>query len=421
MVLSTVVTNFGIQAATIAASILSARILGAQGRGELALVLLYPQLVAQLLLVGCDRAIAVASGRSRVPPVHPVLAVSFLLSVPAIGVGYAVVGLRLHDPQLELLSSVYLSYVFPSYVFILTTFAYNGLGDFRRYNQLRLVFYGANLAALVAIFVIQPEEALIPVVAANLVSVFVAFAAAILCMARDFPRALRSAEQPKAMIASILTMGAAFAPSGMLAQLALSIPQIILEVTQTPLALGGFVVFLSYARIPAPLGNAIATHLLHRGIAGRHADAARLIRVSVLAFLLFAIPLLALGRLLVPMVFGPSFQPTLLLLALLLLAGLLSTISDSAGEYLKGRRLLRADVAGRLLQVTILVSVGFAIVPSSGLLGLALAMTIAEALRVGIVLAACGRAAGQTLDKFVLPSTEDLKAVCNSIFKLDRR
>jgi O-antigen/teichoic acid export membrane protein len=416
MVLTTVATNFGIQAATIAASVLSARILGAQGRGELALVLLYPQLVAQMLLLGCDRAVAVVVGHDpHKRHTETILLVSLILSVPAITVGYAVIRWRPHDPDLEKLSIVYLMYVFPVYVFILSTLAYNGLGNFRRYNGLRLAFYGVNLIALLVIFVVPTNHPLVLVVGANLASVFAAFGMAILCLFRDFPSGAHSGIRPVFDVTSVLKTAALFAPSGALIQLSLSAPQIILESAGTAIGLGSFVVFLSYTRIPAPLGNAIASHLLHRGITGRRGDVPRLIRVSILAHIFCAIPLLAVGKWVVPAIFGPSFQPSIWLLVLLSLAGLLAMISDSGGEFLKGARMVKADLTARTIHVVFLLIAGLLIVPSAGLLGLALIMVCSEATRLAIVLGACSQAAGESVSTFLRPSVADLRAVSASI------
>jgi O-antigen/teichoic acid export membrane protein len=396
--------------------------LGAEGRGELALVLLYPQLVAQILLLGCDRAVAVAVGRQpQNRHIETILLVSLVLAVPAIALGYVVIRWRSHDPQLEKLSILYLTYVFPVYVFILSTFAYNGLGKFRRYNGLRLAFYGVNLFALAVILAAPQRDSLILVVAANLVSVFAGFGAAILCLLRDFPARSHSSSTAVRDAKSVLKTAALFAPSGALSQFSLAAPQVILEAAGTAMSLGSFVVFLSYTRIPAPLGNAIASHLLHRGISGRRGDVTRLIRISVLAHICCAIPLLAVGKWIVPAVFGPSFQPSVPLLILLSVAGLLAMISDSGGEFLKGSGLVRADLIGRIFQGTSLLIVGLLVVSHTGLFGLALVMVGSEAARAAIVLAACSRTAGEPVSSFLRPSVADLSAISASISLKSRR
>src|SRR5258708_16565435 len=83
MIVRTVWTNLAIQAMTFATSVLTARILGPVGRGELALVLLYPQLVAGIALMVVDRAVSVLRCRGSFPrPVPTIINLPIPPSLP---------------------------------------------------------------------------------------------------------------------------------------------------------------------------------------------------------------------------------------------------------------------------------------------------------------------------------------------------
>src|SRR5258708_23596435 len=173
MIVRTVWTNLAIQAMTFATSVLTARILGPVGRGELALVLLYPQLVAGIALMGVDRAVAVLSGRGRFArPVTAIIKLAMLLSIPAMGAGDAVLTWRVADPHLSGLATIYLAYVPAVYFFTLAVYLFNVTGDFVRFNVVRLGFYVLNLIVLISIWLVAPFAALDWVVVANLVSVY---------------------------------------------------------------------------------------------------------------------------------------------------------------------------------------------------------------------------------------------------------
>ena len=65
MIIHTTVNNFIILLINLLTSILAARLLGTDGRGQLALVLLYPQMIATMGLLGLDRGIAIIGGQKR--------------------------------------------------------------------------------------------------------------------------------------------------------------------------------------------------------------------------------------------------------------------------------------------------------------------------------------------------------------------
>jgi hypothetical protein len=148
---------------------------GPTGRGELALVLLYPQLVANIAFLGVDRAIAIQGGRGELAsPVSTIMKLALLFSVPAVLVGYITVSLRVSDAHLAGLAKIYLSYVPAMYLFLLAVSLFNGAGDFVRFNSTRLSFYVGNFALVLFIWIASPGISFLLdcVVWANLLSVF---------------------------------------------------------------------------------------------------------------------------------------------------------------------------------------------------------------------------------------------------------
>ena len=175
MIIRTLSANLAIQLTTFATSVLSARILGPVGRGELALVLLYPQLVAGVGLLGVDRAVAILSGNRELSrPASAIGKLVLLLSFPVMATGYAVVHWRVSDIHLAGLATLYLAYVPAMFFFLLAVSLFNGVGDFQRFNLARLSYYLINLVLVLVIWWAAPilMDLLDWVVFANLVSVY---------------------------------------------------------------------------------------------------------------------------------------------------------------------------------------------------------------------------------------------------------
>ena len=150
-------TNFAIQLFTFATAVMIARVLGPTGRGELALVLLYPQLIANIALFGVDRAIPIMAGRNELAnPIKMIVKLVILLSLPAIAGAWVLIDWQISDTRLIDLSRLYLLYIPAMQFFVIVVAMFNGVGDFGRFNRARLVFYLLNAIFVAVIWVSVP-------------------------------------------------------------------------------------------------------------------------------------------------------------------------------------------------------------------------------------------------------------------------
>jgi O-antigen/teichoic acid export membrane protein len=393
MIVGTLWTNLAIQAITFATSVLSARILGPIGRGELALVLLYPQLVAGIALLGVDRAIAILGGRGELArPMTTVVKLALLLSIPAMAAGYATVSWRVADAHLVGLATMYLAYAPAMYFFTLVVFLFNGSGDFVRFNRVRLGFYVANLALVLAIWAVAPTRALDWVVLANLASAYAALAMAV-WMLRGFKHLENggATASGKGDMLTVLGMAVAFALPLTLAQLSASAYQIALEYRMGVGALGLFVVYFSYSRLLSPVGSAIGSHVFHLGIAGKGRDIARIFRQSLVVYLICAVPLWLVAGWLIPLVFGRDFVVDGGAVGLLFLSSLFALLANSMAEFLSGRKKIGADTSGQGIYLFTLAALCWWLVPAFGLGGMALSLAIADLFRCGYLVVQVSR------------------------------
>lgn len=416
MITRTLWTNLLIQAFTFATSVLIARILGPAGRGELALVLLYPQLVACIAFMGVDRATAILAGRGELArPLPTVTKLVLLFSFPAMAAGYITLVWRMTDAHLAGLATIYLAYVPGVYFYMLAISLLNGTGDFIRFNKTRLGFYVVNFLMVFIIWAAMASSSqtvLDWVVFANLASVYGAMLVA-MWMLRGFNRAKGEgvAASGKSDMRATLGLTAVFALPVALTQFGGSVYQIVLQQLTSVEALGLFVVFLSYSRLLSPIGSAVGSHVFHLGITGLNSDIARIFRLSLVVYLCCAVPLWLVAGWLVPLIFGRNFVVDGGTVGMLLVSALFSLLADSMAEYLNGQRKANADTVGRIIYLVTLGILGVSLVPLLGLVGMALAMAISDLLRCGYLVRRVLCDAERTIDEFWRIKRDDLIAL----------
>jgi antigen flippase len=390
MIVSTIRVNLAIQVIAFATSIMLARILGPTGRGEFALVLLYPQLVAGIAFMGVDRGVAILSGRGELTrPVETINKLVVIFSIPAILAGYSIILWRVPGDHLESLAKLYLLYVPAVYFFLLVTSLLNGKGDFVRFNQTRLGFYLINFALVLVIWLTGlanlPQLDLL--IMANLSAVYGVMALSILMLRELKTTSLRSKQvvQSKGDVRNVLSIAILFMLPITLAQLSSFAPQIALEHSMDIQALGFFVVYLSYSRLLSPIGSSINSYIFHLGITGAKEDVARIFRLSMLVYLACAFPFWLLAGWLIPIFFGRTFVVDGDTIGAMLISTLFTLLADSMAEYLNGKRKVVPDIIGRILFLITLAILGICWVQSYGLFGIALAMVIGDMIRCCIL------------------------------------
>jgi O-antigen/teichoic acid export membrane protein len=385
MIVKTLWSNLAIQAATFVTSVLIARILGPTGRGELALVLLYPQLVAGVAFLGVDRAVAVLGGRGALfNPAVTVAKLALLFAIPAMAAGYAIVLLRVGDAHLAKLSILYLLHIPAMYFFLLVVSLFNGTGNFIRFNLTRLSFYAANFIIVFVIWVAASSMQLHLdwIVFANLVSVFAALAFAT-WMLRGFklPEGGETASAGQGDLRSVLGLALVFTLPVMLTHISNFAYQVALENLMGVTALGFFVVYFSYTRLLSSIGNAVGSHVFHFGISGSSHDIARVFRLSLIVYTTCALPLWIVAGWLIPLIFGPDFVVDDGTVGLLFVSSVFCLLADSLAQYLNGQRKVNTDIVSRIIYLATLGILAGLLVPLLGLIGMAVALAVGDLLR----------------------------------------
>lgn len=395
MIFETAVTNFLILGINFATSILAARLLGPDGRGALALVLLYPQAVANIGLLGIDRSVSILGGKKELST--PVLAIGMIalaLTIPAIIVIYILVTSQIDDPELVKFSLVYSLYTPALYWFLLTISWFNGLGYFRDYNLSRFAFYGSYLALLIILWVTR-DSFLQGFVYANLVSVYVAMLVSGLFIFKRVRRPLFSSYSTLIQdCRGIFKKALIFLVPSILAVLATKLDQIILTNYLAVEYLGLFVVYLAFGRLIGPLANAINVNIFRFSISEGNYNISRIMRVSIFVYLVSLVGMFIIAPLAIRLFYGSDYLTHISSARILLVSSFFFFASQVFNEYLKGRSQGRQDTVSQLLYIVTLVVSGYILVPQYSIAGLALSMTLGDFIKFVYLLIIFSRKTG---------------------------
>lgn len=139
------VTTFVIQVVNIVTGLLAARLLGPEGRGELAEIMLWPGLLVEFGIIALSDALLYrAATRAASPKVlfATIMWLGAILSVVLIAVGYAVIPILLsaESPRLQAIESWYIAAYVPVYLFALfVATMFQGHLDIKGWNVVRLL------------------------------------------------------------------------------------------------------------------------------------------------------------------------------------------------------------------------------------------------------------------------------------------
>ncbi len=409
MIFETTVTNFLILGINFATSILAARLLGPDGRGALALVLLYPQAVANIGLLGIDRSVSILGGKKELSnPVLAIASISLALTVPAIIIIYSLVTLQIDDPELVKLSLVYSLYTPALYWFLLTISWFNGLGHFREYNLSRFAFYGSYLALLITLWVTK-DSLLQGFVYANLVSVYVAMFVSGLFIFKRVRRPLFiSCSTLIQDCISIFKKALVFLLPSILVVLATRLDQIILTNYLAVEYLGLFVVYLAFGRLIGPLANAINVNIFHFSISEGKYNISRIMRISIFVYFASLIIMYGMAPFAIGLLYGSEYTTHIASARILLVSSFFFFASQVFNEYLKGRSQGVQDTISQLLYIVILVVGGYVLIPLYSIAGLALSMAFGDFIKFVYLLLLFSKKTGFPTHTLVFLRKDDL-------------
>jgi O-antigen/teichoic acid export membrane protein len=387
----------GIQLLTIATGIVLARSLGPAGRGELAALVLWPAVIATVGALGIPDALTFQTARRTAPLgtiVGTTLAVTAVQSAVLVAVGVALVPLVSSSG----LAYVALSFIPLSLMTLCLLNVLNGLGRARAYQALRvavLVNIAVGLAVLTVASRVIVERALYVHLGAHLLVGVAALALLLrepgirLGIDRQFAR-------------STFAFGVRSHLHGVATLLNERLDQLMISVLLAPASLGLYVIAVTLTSATSLVGSSVALVALPE-VARLHAPVEQLaavrrhLRITAALAVVVTVPLVALAPRLIQLFFGSSFSPVGNVCRVLLVAGMLLSVSRALAALLTAvNRPLDAGFAegGGLVVTAVALAV---LLPPFGLMGAAIASLVAY----GATLAWMLRRAARALDASV--------------------
>jgi O-antigen/teichoic acid export membrane protein len=396
--------------AGLVAGLVLARTLGPEGRGQFATIVLWPTLLSIVGELGLGFAFSYFAGRNR----QAVNGLWSLAWVVALGVGGVVglMGLAVLPGQVGLtgtaltalkwnlvivptaLLSGYLSYLLL------------GTGHLLEYNLVRLTNAACYSLGIVGVAVAGAAG----IGPYTVVFIMAQFAGLLLALGLTVARLHPAWAWEPPLVKQALRYGFKTYVSTLMGQANLRVDQVIMTLVVAPAQLGYYVVSVAVAGLVSPLYSAIAIVVLPRvtRAADHHlggAEALRHVRFIVLGGVPLTAALGVAMPLLLPLLFGADYGPSIWPAQILLVAGLLQggviTLANSLrGLGLPGRAAISEGI-GLMATIGLL----FSLLPVWGIVGAAVASLVAYGIVALLQLVFVFRASGTGwADLWRLPS-----------------
>ena len=377
---STAFANAALAAIGLLTGTLAARMLGAEGRGELAAAQAWPLFLATLGSFGLTEAIAyfAAQAPSRA---RATLATGLLLAVPftvlAVAAGLWLLPrmLRGQATEVQQIALLSLALVPLLTLSVAPSQALRGVGHFRSWNALRLITPLAWLATLMAVQ--GTSHANVPTLALG----FIGATGLAACVSHVY--AWRMLSGPSAPNRHLVRPMLAYSTPTMMAAmpqwLNLRLDQLIMIVVLDIRSLGLYVVAMAWSTAVQPLATVIA-HGAVPALASaqdRHRKARLVYRAGAVVAIATSLVVLAATPMMLPLIFGAEFRSALPAALVLVIASGITSLNSVGAECLRGlgrpRSVLRAECVG--LAVTAIALP--ALIPLAGIVGAACASVLA--------------------------------------------
>lgn len=361
----------------LATGVIAARMLGPDGRGELAVVILWPQLVSAVGVALVTDAIIHASAGKNAPFPRifaSAVACALLLSVPLIAVGLTIESFVYghYRPEVAALGRIYLLFIPLTMLATFSAAIFQGNQDFVRWNALG-VSVNAGYLSFILILLAIFGASIGTFAAASLLANGAALALVVVWLAKRGWVGLRP---DPALMKRFLIYGAPIAIGHLLIVLGERLDQAVIAQFRGERELGLYVVALGTAGPILGLGAMLGALVLPK-IASRESPEDRAIvlgqylRLSIIISALATIILIALAPLIIRILFGAMFLPAASLMQIVILAAVPAVARRLLGQAFKAHNETRLVARAELAAVALGAMALFAFVPWLGAVGAA--------------------------------------------------
>jgi len=407
----------------LATAILAARLLGAQGRGELAAIQLWPTTIAAIACAGVSEALVYHGARNR-DRAGSYLASSLVYAAVA---GSALAALAfwalprlLHTYSSTIVAAAQAYFIaIPSLAVLAILYsALRGAGRIRAWNLSRSLPPLGWLATLTALLAAGTASA-----AAAATTYLVVLSALTVTLVATLARSFAGGFVPSASaFRGLIRFGLPTAPVILFHIAQQKVDQIVLVPVVDSAQLGTYVVALGWAAISSPLLQAIAALACER-VASAGAAASRLfaetIRTSVIVAAATGVAVSLITPLALPTVFGAQFGAAVQVALVLVWGAVLGGLRHIVAEALRGlgvpARVLVVEVVSTLTTIVAVVSLA----PRYGTMGSALGILSGALAGLLFAVLVCPGSLRHRVATFI-PRSADILATFNAAASLAR-
>ncbi|MFB5678663.1 lipopolysaccharide biosynthesis protein [Paenibacillus terreus] len=390
-IMRTSFNNFFVLIVTTLTSILTARMLGVEGKGELAAVLFWPALIGSVLSFGLPTSL-IYNVKKKTGSIEELLGLSLWIQLPACllagGIAWLFmpVWLNGYSPDIIQLSRLYCLAAIPLAVLTaLTTALSQSLEKFDVYNGLLFLYPFINFAGLMVVWLL------------GFLNVHIAgainFAASLAALLWTFFKLRHSVHSRsfrlfihKTVMRPYYSYGARVYGMELMGTLSTQTDKIVIVALLSPRDFGLYSVVYALSRVFNVVQNAVTNVTFPRVTGLSQAKiietVGRAFRISMAIMLIVIVPSLFIGRYMLGLLYGPAFleaDMTFYLLSLECIIGGGSWILASAFNALGRPGLV---LVRQIAAYAITVAMFFIFTPLLGLEGIALALLAGACVRL---------------------------------------
>lgn len=373
-------------------SLLTAWALGPEGRGDLAVVVLWPNVVA--LLVGMGLPQAHRYYQARQPEAFSMLFSNALLFAVVMGaIAYGIgdllvphlVGVR--NPEVMWLVRIYLCNIPLALLYDLMVGFLEGAREFKCAALARVIFFGVQSLLYVTLWLtdqLTVKSAAFTMIAAQIINTLTALIGVIYVLR---PRWQPSWQEWK----TALGYGLRYHPGVVTAFTTLRLDQLMLGGMASSVEIGLYFIAVRLSEITTVLASSVADVLMPEVAASKQVEESvqlltRSLRQTIYIYLLVLVPLLLGAPLILRIAYGPDFLAATGTLRLLLLASLIWSAGAIVISGLNGLGYPGLSTLARLASAVVTVVALLYWLPSYGIIGAALSSLLGYGVMLVVAL-----------------------------------
>ena len=415
--LSTYLTTLLIQGCTVLQGMLLARMLGPEGRGEFAVIQLWPSVFATLGLFGAHFVFARRAGVEKNADllIRDSITVSCLTAILTGLFCFAVIPILIPEKNHYLTRYMLLFVVFVPLYQIRTIVAAvdQGSGNFRLLNISRALLYPAFFGGLILVWFLSNDRllgAVFALLAANLAVV----AFRVSCAGQ-----LRGLGVFQISPLGLLRKGLPYQVTIFFQLSSQYVDQVILLWLLSPVDLAMYIVARSSASVIGSLPSSLGLISLSEATRlNKHTGfepLARTLRRGGLVVLLLGVSIAPLFQFLIPLIYGNGFSPAIPLAVYLMVGVIALGLSEIIEQTLRGHGTPMVVIAPKSIGLAVLVAVGVLCVPRYGSAAVAVGFSISQFVVLSLLVRVILVHFCHSSIRHLIPRRDDFKFIVNQL------